>query len=66
MTEAQLAALLRELASEAKLLRNLLSLCAVAGSRSASLGGPWVEHAINDLQKLGSRAEALAELVVLG
>jgi hypothetical protein len=65
MTEKRLAALLRALASEAESLRKLLSLCAAADPRSTSAGGPWMEAAIIDLEKLASRAEALAELVVL-
>lgn len=66
MTEAQLAALLRALAGEAKLLGKLLCLCAAAGLASASVGGPSVERAISDLQGLGAQAEALAEFVDLG
>ena len=65
MTEAQLAVLLRALASEAKLLRELLCLCAASGLLPASISRPLVERAISDLQGLASRAEALAEIVVL-
>jgi len=65
MTEADLATLLRELAFEAETLRKSLRLCADAGLCSAPLGGPLVERAIGDLQGLASRAEALAEFVVL-
>ncbi len=65
MTEKELAALLRALAGEAASLRKLLSLCAAAGLRSTPAGGPWMEAAIADLEKLTSRAEALAVLVVL-
>jgi hypothetical protein len=66
MTEAQLAVLLRALAKEAELLGKLLSFCAAAGPLPAPLGGPMVERTINDLRRLASRAEALAEVVVLG
>jgi hypothetical protein len=65
MTEEQLAALLYALASEAESLRKLLLLCAAAGPQSAALRGAWAERAIDDLQRLASRAEALAEFVVL-
>jgi hypothetical protein len=65
MTLDQLAVLLHALAIEAKLLQELLSRCAAAGPLPASIGGPWVEGAANDLQRLASRAEALAEFVVL-
>jgi hypothetical protein len=65
MTQDHLALLLRALALEAKLLRKLLSRCAAAGPLPASISGPWMECAINDLQKLASRAEGLAEFVVL-
>jgi len=66
MTEAQLATLLRALASEAKHLRKLLHLCADAGLASASVGGPLVERAVSDLQGLAAQAEALAEFVDVG
>jgi len=66
MTEAQLAALLRALAGEAKLLGKLLCLCAAADLRSPSVSGPSVERAISDLQGLAAQAEALAEFVDLG
>jgi hypothetical protein len=66
MTEVEVAALLRALAIEARLLRQLLALCAAASPLPPSLGGPLVQRAMNDLQRLGSRAEALAEFVVLG
>jgi hypothetical protein len=66
MTEAQLAALLRALAGEAKLLRKLLCLCTAADLRSPSVSGPLVERATGDLRGLAAQAEALAEFVELG
>jgi hypothetical protein len=66
MTQYQLAVLLRALAIEAKLLGKLLSHCVATSPLPPFLGRSCVERAVDDLQKLASRAEALSDLVILG
>jgi hypothetical protein len=65
MTSSELTALLLALALEAERIQGLLC-CIVASGHPLPLGAePWLEDAINGLQKLATQARAVAELAVL-